>query len=142
MRALVLDIAARAAIWTVRDYAAAHPVSRTQLDTMENPSHAVSFDLNHVVMVPVGFRCVYSVEDQPIGRCRHLSVSIDVDGSTPHPLAVVTLMEAFGFSAASVELLQGLAVGQPAMPVRPPTARMWMESGPPLAINVVEAISL
>lgn len=51
-----------------------------------------------VCIVPVGYRCTYSVEHQlSVGRVRHLSVSV-LDGQSPGQSAVDVLLDLFGFT--------------------------------------------
>lgn len=54
--------------------------------------------LSQQVLIPFGFRAAFSVEEQPEGFCRHLSVSVDegADKRMPHPAAVKMIAEAFG----------------------------------------------
>lgn len=51
----------------------------------------------HVCYLDGHYRLVYSIEEQPCGRCRHLSVSADMPDKSPHPLAVEMIMSEFGF---------------------------------------------
>ena len=51
------------------------------------------------VELPGGFQAAISFEHQPIGLCRHLSVSVDKPGYLPHMAAVGMIAEAFGFVA-------------------------------------------
>jgi len=46
--------------------------------------------------VKTGFRVVFSIEEQPIGWCRHLSISMMDRNKYPHPNVMEELMEAFG----------------------------------------------
>lgn len=50
-----------------------------------------------VCHLPVGFRCVFSIDQQPIGWCRHLSVSVNAPGAWPNENAVSFLAHEFGF---------------------------------------------
>lgn len=56
----------------------------------------------HVVYIPVGFKVVFSVEDQGdgdncLGLVRHLSMSISAHERVPHFTAVDTAIQEFGF---------------------------------------------
>ena len=57
-----------------------------------------------VCVVPTGYRCVYTVENQTVGLVRHLSVSVMGEGKAPHLSAVLMLMEAFGFKGGFAEM--------------------------------------
>jgi hypothetical protein len=50
------------------------------------------------VLIEHGFRCAISFEQQPIGLCRHLSVSIESETpeALPHQQAVAMLCREFG----------------------------------------------
>lgn len=49
------------------------------------------------VIIPQGYRCAVTFEDQPCGRVLHLSVSVVGEpGAMPHPLAVEMIAEEFG----------------------------------------------
>ena len=50
----------------------------------------------HVTIIPDGYRVVFSIEEQPIGWCRHHSVSVDKKGKYPTPQAVELIMQEFG----------------------------------------------
>ena len=101
MRALLIGPVERDGIATVRAWAQAHPVSRRELAQMvELDRPPVGDDPRHACLIPEGYRCVYSVEDHPVGLCRHLSVSVldpDPARPLPSPEAITMLMTEFGF---------------------------------------------
>jgi hypothetical protein len=74
------------------------------------------------VAIPIGFRAAISVEEQPAGMVRHLSVSADRPGRIPHPTAVVMIAEEFG--------------------MLPPFDALWLEEFDPghQAVNVLKLI--
>jgi hypothetical protein len=85
-----------------------------------------SYNRAFTIKIPFGFTVTYTIEEQPQGWTRHLSVAADRSGRVPHPAAVDMLMREFGFRAAGVRQIEIL----------------WME---PLgndrqAVNVVEYI--
>jgi hypothetical protein len=49
------------------------------------------------VEIALGYRAAISFEEQPVGLCRHLSISVDAPGLLPSPESVVMIAEAFGF---------------------------------------------
>lgn len=70
---------------------------------MPNP---IGDSMDHVVLIPQAFKVVFSIEDQGsekingrggLGRCRHLSMSINKPGRVPNPIAVDMIVEEFGF---------------------------------------------
>ena len=78
LRALVIDDEARAEIARVVKHAADNFITKEQLlERVNHPDQSIGDDLNHVCDIQDGFRCVLSIEQQPFGWCKHLSVSID-----------------------------------------------------------------
>jgi hypothetical protein len=72
------------------------------------------------------YRIVYSIEEQPCGWCRHLSVSIDQPNKVPHPSAVEMIMPEFGFKGGLHDCLT-----------------VWIESNAPTPLgNEVDAVNL
>lgn len=108
VRALLIGLQERTAIARLIAHAETHPVSRARLAaTMELDAPPIGNDPAHVVEVPMGYRCAFSFEDQPAGRCRHLSVSVDAPKRLPSVPAVLALMAVFGFTATAFEDLRG-----------------------------------
>lgn len=103
MRALVIDSEVSASIARLRVFAEANPLSLYQLKKiMEGVSVHPGDDERFVCLVPVGFRCVFTIEEHRNGKVfRHLSVSVDGD-QWPNPQAVEEIMKSFGFSSCSV----------------------------------------
>lgn len=48
------------------------------------------------IEIPFGYRAAFSIEQQPTGLVRHLSISVDTVGKCPHEAAVAMIAEAFG----------------------------------------------
>lgn len=74
------------------------------LRIMKRPQEAPRHNPDFVTNIPFGFRCVFTHEQQPIGWCRHLSVSIGAKRRLPHPVAIEEIMKAFGFKRGLEEL--------------------------------------
>ena len=53
---------------------------------------------NFVVIIPHGFRCVFTVEYQKPGLMRHLSISVAKKGRYPNEHAVQMIANEFGFT--------------------------------------------
>jgi hypothetical protein len=70
-------------------------------------------------------RIAFSFEHQPIGLCRHLSVSVPMPGRAPLPEVVAIIAKEFGFSEFP-----------------PSLGRVWLEEFEPghMAVNVVELV--
>jgi hypothetical protein len=48
------------------------------------------------LLIPIGYRASISIEEQPAGFCRHLSISVDQPGKLPSVEAVKMIAEAYG----------------------------------------------
>lgn len=75
------------------------------------------------VEFPGGYRAAFSIEQQPVGLCTHLSISVEgrsVKGAMPSPEAVAMIAEEFGVPY-------------------PANGRMWIEEFEPgeFAINLL-----
>lgn len=124
MRALILDGKIQAAIDAALVEARGRIKTRALLERAQVPfdgkqeltladrpaySEADAIALRGVpVLIPVGFRANISFEEQPIGLCRHLSISVDRPGQMPSVPAVEMIAQAFGldmsFSQSSPKL--------------------------------------
>lgn len=105
--------------------AEAHPIS-LEAFTLLQSGEALPTDLcpNREVIIPMGFKIVYTVEVQPAGALKHMSMSITLPGRVPHPEAVEMIMEEMGF-------------------VNPLSDCLWYEEqcgGGQMAINVMEPL--
>src|SRR5580765_7822714 len=112
MRPLVIGAEQLRAIAAAIERAAKHPVTLEQLKaqaidnvgfelTLEKRKAALGENwqrqnLSENVLLPFGYRAAISFEYQPIGLCRHLSVSVDRKGKLPSPEAVDMIAKAFG----------------------------------------------
>ncbi len=96
MRALLIDDKIKADIQRVVQYA-------LEPDNVYEPGKSPQppgVDPRHVVLVPFGFRCVFSLTRLPVDNrlYRHLSISVDESGRYPNEFATYTLAELFGFT--------------------------------------------
>jgi hypothetical protein len=92
-------------------------------------------DENYTCIIPVGYRCVFTIEEQPrLGWCRHLSISVQPwePNVYPNVFATEILLPEFGFQRGlgdihcfqevpgdvvpNVNFLQPLNHAQPARP--------------------------
>jgi hypothetical protein len=100
IRPLIIDDEILAEAEAIVRYATAHPVTIRKVVRMASKSEPpVGDSKEHVLMVQVGYRCVFSIEEQPVGKCRHLSVSVPEKGKAPNERAVLEVMKLFGFKA-------------------------------------------
>ena len=80
------------------DHAARNVVTRERLQQMiAGEVKPVGDEPEFTCVIPVGYRCVYSLEEQPFGVCRHLSISVLGEGAAPNEAAVEMLATEFGF---------------------------------------------
>lgn len=72
----------------------------------EGMSNPIANDKGHYILIPQAFNVIFSIEDQGtevkdgrggLGKCRHLSMSINKKGRVPNPIALDMVMEEFGF---------------------------------------------
>jgi hypothetical protein len=123
MRALILDEEAKSAIKKVITYAESHRVTMDLLQkTIAGKHPPVGDNKHHACYLISGFKVVYSIEEQPVGLCRHLSVSVDFDGKLPSIPAVEAIMKEFGFTGDIMDCLN-----------------VWVENDK--AVNVLQQIS-
>lgn len=99
MRALFIDLAAKKNISNTVQYALQNRISRAELlSRMESGGPAVGDDESHCCYFQTGFKSVFSIEEQPFGWSKHLSVSVaDID-KMPNVESVKMIMEEFGIN--------------------------------------------
>lgn len=98
-RILVIDQPTRDRIAAIKAYALEHVYTRNRLEHIMAMGESVGCSKEHCIEIPMGYRVVYSIEDQPepIGRCTHMSFSLDgPKGAMPALEAVALIMEEFG----------------------------------------------
>ena len=83
----------------VRQYAEAHPVPFSDLMKMSEGVMPPIGDTDEYTVIDGGnFKAVFSIEEQPIGLLRHISVSTSV-GVLPDENMMSVLTKAFGFKS-------------------------------------------
>jgi len=104
---LLIDAAARAAIDQARERAKTHVISREVLEAGAAPGkfnvtladRKPGFERppsEHLVLGT--YRVAFSLEDQPMGLCAHLSASSPAAGKVPGPEVMEVLAREFGFA--------------------------------------------
>lgn len=53
-------------------------------------------DRNYQIIIPMEYRCIFSIEEHPGGWMKHLSISIPYKSKYPHPEAVNAIAKEFG----------------------------------------------
>ena len=125
-RPLVIDEVGRELIRRLIAYADTHRVTRAHLiRMMELEEPPVGDDERFTLVVPDGYRCVFSIEEQPVGWCRHLAVS--QRQGVPSLEAVAALAAHFGFRSQLIGERGALD-----------KMCIWFEK--PRAVNVVEPL--
>ena len=121
MRALVIDEKTRNEISKVLEYAEAHRQTVDDLAiAVHNKKSAVGNDPRFRVYIHDGYRVVYSVEEQPGGTCKHLSVSLTDTANFPSPIAVSEILKEFKMA----DIVSDITLG------------VWIEDG--RAINILQ----
>lgn len=96
---LMLTQDAIAEIEVVVQYSERHKFSIRDLVRMLGSATRIGDDPGHRVIVPMGFICCFSIEEQQCGWCRHLSTSLNTEdaGRMPRPAAAWLIAQQFGF---------------------------------------------
>jgi hypothetical protein len=130
MTILMIGTTERERIAEMIAYAKAHPVTfdfrnvatdKPVLELKDRPPGMERPPSQHLVL-PGGYRCAFSIEQQPAGLCTHLSISVEgraKKGMMPSPPAVQMIAEEYG--------------------VPYPADKMWLEEFDPgeFAVNLV-----
>lgn len=96
IRPLVVDDKTKSEIARVIDFATKnkYPIA-VMMERMKGGLSPGDLDW-YTCFIQVGYKCVYTVEEHPMGWAHHLSVSIDAPGKCPAVQAVQFLMKEFG----------------------------------------------
>jgi len=98
MRPLMIGEAEEREIVRVVAYAREHVISTQALyDIRDGQRAPPSEDEAFTCFIPVGFKCVFTLEQQPHFLARHLQVNVETEGHWPSREAVDTLAKEFGF---------------------------------------------
>lgn len=128
---VMLDGYTNSLVQDLKKYAEENPITEEHILEMKKGKRLPVGDLEEYVVDGPGFRMVYSVEQQPMGPCRHLSVSAKSHALVPHPDLVDHIMGLLGFDS---ELQSRGKVTQ---------LTVWQEKTPfGPAINVLEPINV
>jgi len=104
MRPFIITNAIREQISKLVQYAEHNPFSMDDmLDIYNRQKAAAGFDENLRLHLPFGYRIVLSIEEQPKGKVRHLSCSVDEPGKLPSPAVVDELLKLLGFKYSLAE---------------------------------------
>ena len=79
------------------EYAMEHRIGMDDLKKMsEGKGLSPGDDPNRVILIPFAYRAVFTIEQQPFGWCRHLSLSCTAKGRHPNEWSLGMLAEEFG----------------------------------------------
>jgi len=96
MSVLVLGPEEKEILKGLKEYAESHPMSMDDMLDIINGDSGAAGDFDEFTRdIPVGYRVVFSVEQQVPGDIRHISISCE--GPTPSPEAVELILEEMGF---------------------------------------------
>lgn len=108
MRALLQSPEIQAAVDKCAAYAVAQRFNIHDLKHIQaHPERAAGNDPHFRLTVPMGFHCVFTIEQHPGGWMRHLSVSVGGD-KYPNERAVEALGQMFGFKTPFAEWFKWL----------------------------------
>lgn len=106
MRPLVITDITRSEIKKQIEYAQQNMIALEDLKKISTGIIPPPGDLEaYAMQIPFGFRCVFTIEKQSIGECRHLSVSIESGkyNTWPSEAAVILIAKEFGFMGNILE---------------------------------------
>jgi len=96
MRILQIDDNSKKDICKLKMYAKANRFDKFQLKLIMSGDLIPAGDNpDYVIHLHDGYRVVYSIEQQPIGWCRHISISVETKGKYPNEQAVENILKAF-----------------------------------------------
>ena len=100
MRILQIDESTRQDIQKAIAYAESHKFTTLDIKRIINgQGKPAGDDPGFVTHIHDGYRVVYSLEEQPIGWCKHISISVEALGKYPHELAVKEILKEFGMDS-------------------------------------------
>lgn len=97
MSVLILDRWAKEAAMVVIEYARVNVLTIDDLLDMRNAKGAVGDDRSKCLILPVGYKVVYSIEETPDGKIHRLQIA-HRDGKKVAPEKVERILELFDFT--------------------------------------------
>ena len=100
IRPLIIDDSVKESLKSLANHAAKNPYSTDDLLDLMNKQIPPPGDLPEFVReLPFGYRVVFTIEHQPVGNVRHLSMSVDSPDMMPNVESVKAVMEILGFDS-------------------------------------------
>lgn len=127
MTALFINDEVRAHIRAMIERAEAHPISIDTIvagkiddqgkSVIELTDRKPGFErpASEHLMIPAGFRVALSIEEQPAGWCKHLSISVPKPGKIPTHEAAAMIADEFGFQRIDMQWLEEFEPGHHAV---------------------------
>lgn len=127
MSVLLLGQAAQDIADQVIAYAEAHRITLKEMHHIAKTKEPAGNNPKRCCIIPVNYRCAFTIEEHPSGWCRHLSVSIGKPGKVASPEALSELMKLFGFYGGMKSI-----------------DASWLEDigGPIKAVNIVQRYTI
>ena len=128
IRPFIIDNDVVAKIEAVKKYANEHPFTKEDLEAiMGRYKKSAGANDNFIVIIPVDYKVVYSIEHQPFGPAKHISMSVTGEGNWPNLVAVNEILALFDFK---------VRVGVPSPNL---VVKMWQDKETE-SINILEQI--
>jgi hypothetical protein len=97
-RPFIIDDNLRKKIASLVTHAEKNPFTMDDLLDIKNGREKPAGDYDEFTLnLSFGYRIVYSIEEQPKGRIRHLSMSVNEDEKLPNEFVVKEVMKLIGF---------------------------------------------
>lgn len=99
MTPLLIDDTVKARLAQLKEMAETNPVSLHTLQTLtRNPKDVLKMmHMTQMTMQTMNFSLTYSVEEQPLGLYRHMSMSVNKEGRLPNTFALWLVAKELGF---------------------------------------------
>jgi len=97
---VIIDATVKEKIKSIIEHAEKNITTQEELKkVMAGESNPVGDSPEFTVLIPTNIKAVFSYEEQPppVGVCKHLSVSVNLQGRVPNFAAVIMVMKEFGF---------------------------------------------
>jgi len=98
MRPFIINNVLKVQLADLAAYAVENPITMNDmLDVMNGAKKPAGDNPRHYIELNEGFKIVYSIEQQPKGDARHLSVGVLAPKRLPNPEVVKEIMKLIGF---------------------------------------------
>lgn len=98
LRPLIIDTELQDQIRSLVEYAEKNPITMDYLLDQKNGEEPPPGDFSEYSRnLPFGYRIVFTIELQPAGKVKHLSMSVDEDDKLPNEYTVQEIMRLIGF---------------------------------------------